>query len=53
MDAGGLDPEATGSGAQAATPGLIAGSGIQLRQLTIGANTPPTRNFIVGLSFKF
>lgn len=53
MDAGGLDPEATGSGAQAASPGLIAGSGIQLRQLTIGANTPPTRNFIVGLSFKF
>ena len=53
MDAGGLDPEATGVGAQAATTGLKAGSGIQDRQLTIGANTPPTRNFLVGLSLKF
>lgn len=53
MDKGGLDPEPTGTGAQAATDGLKAGSGIQDRQLTIGANTPPTRNFLIGVNVRF
>lgn len=51
MDAGGLDPEATGTGPQGANPGLTGG--LTGRVLTIGANTPPTRNFLVGLSLKF
>ena len=51
MDAGGLDPEATGIGAQGANSGLTGG--IPARALTIGANTPPTRNFLIGLSVKF
>jgi len=51
MDAGGLDPEATGTGSQSASSGIT--TTIQSRQLTIGANTPPTRNFLVGLSLKF
>ena len=53
MDAGGLDPEPTGRGGQGANETLSNNSGIQARQLTIGANTPPTRNFIIGLSMKF
>ncbi|WP_321331612.1 TonB-dependent receptor [uncultured Bacteroides sp.] len=53
MDAGGLDPETTGSGAQAASDGLKSGSGIMDRQLTIGVNTPPTRNFLLGLNLTF
>jgi hypothetical protein len=52
-DAGGLDPEATGTGGQGANDSLTEESGIQDRQLTIGANTPPTRNFLIGLSVKF
>ena len=52
-DAGGLDPEATGTGAQTDQTGLISGSGLQRRQLTVGANTPPTRNFILGINVKF
>ncbi len=51
MKEGGLDPEATGTGAQGANTGLTGG--ITSRALTIGANTPPTRNFLIGLSVKF
>lgn len=51
MDAGGLDPEATGTGPQGASAGM--GGTITSRALTIGANTPPTRNFLIGLSVKF
>jgi hypothetical protein len=52
-DAGGLDPEPTGTGAQTNSAGLKSNSGLQDRQLTVGANTPPTRNFIVGVNVKF
>jgi hypothetical protein len=52
-DAGGLDPEPTGTGAQTDSAGLKSNSGLQDRQLTVGANTPPTRNFIVGVNVKF
>ncbi len=51
MDAGGLDPEATGTGPQGANASLTGG--ITSRALTIGANTPPTRNYLVGVSLKF
>ena len=51
MDAGGLDPEATGTGPQGANTSLTGG--LTSRVLSIGANTPPTRNFIIGLSVKF
>jgi TonB-linked SusC/RagA family outer membrane protein len=51
MDKGGLDPEPTGVGPQGANATLTGG--ITPRALTIGANTPPTRNFLVGLSLKF
>ena len=50
MDAGGIDPEATGRGEQGVT--TDTGSS-QQRQLTIGVNTPPTRNFIFGINLKF
>ncbi|MFO7370784.1 MAG: TonB-dependent receptor [Bacteroidales bacterium] len=50
-DGDGLDPEATGRGAQGATPTMTGG--LTDRALTIGANTPPTRNFLVGLSVRF
>jgi TonB-linked SusC/RagA family outer membrane protein len=52
-DAGGLDPEPTGTGAQTNSAGLKTNSGIQDRVLTVGANTPSTRNFIVGLNVTF
>ncbi|WP_423129775.1 TonB-dependent receptor [Gaoshiqia sp. Z1-71] len=51
MDAGGLDPEATGSGPQGANTSLRGG--LTDRILSIGANTPPTRNFLIGLNVKF
>ncbi len=53
MDAGGLDPEPTGYGAQTTNVGLAQSSGLQIRQLTIAATTPPTRNFLLGLSVNF
>lgn len=53
VKAGGVDPETTGTGSQAANTGLKAGSGITDRVLTVGANAPPTRNFLVGLSVTF
>lgn len=49
MKEGGVDPEATGSGNQ----GQGYSGTIQSRQLTIGLNTPPTRNFLVGLNLNF
>lgn len=52
-DAGGLDPEPTGTGSQTNSSGLKTNSGLQDRQLTVGANTPPTRNFILGINVKF
>lgn len=51
MDEGGLDPEATGTGPQGANSTLTGG--LTSRILSIGANTPPTRNFIFGLTFTF
>jgi TonB-linked SusC/RagA family outer membrane protein len=51
MNAGGVDPEATGTGGQGANSSMTGG--IPSRQLTIGANTPPTRNFILGLNVRF
>ncbi len=46
---GGIDPEATGKGNQ--------GSGysgpIQSRQLTVGLNTPSTRNYLFGVNISF
>ncbi|KAA6311654.1 TonB-dependent receptor SusC, partial [termite gut metagenome] len=51
MDAGGLDPEATGIGPQGANSSMDGG--LQARMLTIGANTPPTRNFLLGASLTF
>jgi len=49
VKAGGVDPEATGTGHQ----GFGYSGGIQSRQLTIGLNTPPTRNFLIGLNIGF
>ena len=53
MDAGGLDPEPTGYGSQTTYADLAQNNGIPTRQLTIGANVPPTRNFVFGLNVKF
>ncbi|MDJ1501031.1 TonB-dependent receptor [Xanthocytophaga agilis] len=49
IKAGGVDPEATGTGAQ----GVVANSNIPSRQLTVGANTPPSRWFMIGLNIKY
>lgn len=47
--AGGLDPEATGTGNQGVSnPGNISN-----RALTIGATIPPTRSFLAGLNVTF
>jgi TonB-linked SusC/RagA family outer membrane protein len=51
MDEGGLDPEATGIGSQGANSSMTGG--LTSRVLSIGANTPPTRNYILGLSVNF
>jgi hypothetical protein len=48
MKAGGVDPQPTNYFAQE------NGGGIQqTRQLVVGLNTPPTRQFIFGVDFKF
>ena len=48
-DAGGVDPEATGTGNQGIqNPGNLSG-----RALTIGLNTPPTVTFNVGFNVTF
>lgn len=49
VKAGGVDPEATGTGNQGVSnPGNISN-----RALTIGATIPPTRSFIAGLNVTF
>jgi TonB-linked SusC/RagA family outer membrane protein len=49
VKAGGLDPEATGTGNQGVSnPGNISN-----RALTIGATIPPTRTFLAGLNVTF
>jgi TonB-linked SusC/RagA family outer membrane protein len=49
VKAGGLDPEATGTGNQGVSnPGNISN-----RALTIGATIPPTRSFLAGLNVTF
>lgn len=49
VKAGGLDPEATGTGNQGVSnPGNISN-----RALTIGASIPPTRSFLAGLNVTF
>jgi len=49
MRAGGVDPEATGTGNQGVQdPGNLSG-----RALTIGLDTPPTRAFLLGLNITF
>ncbi|VBB48394.1 SusC/RagA family TonB-linked outer membrane protein [uncultured Paludibacter sp.] len=47
---GGVDPEATNYASSGYTGG---NGGIQDRQLVVGLNTPPTRNYILGLSITF
>lgn len=48
-DAGGVDPEATGTGNQGIqNPGNLSG-----RALTIGLNTPPTRSVNLGFNVTF
>ncbi len=48
-DAGGVDPEATGTGNQGIqNPGNLSG-----RALTIGLNTPPTRSVNIGFNVTF
>jgi hypothetical protein len=48
-DAGGVDPEATGTGNQ----GIQNPGNISTRALTIGLNTPPTITFNVGFNVTF
>jgi TonB-linked SusC/RagA family outer membrane protein len=49
VKAGGVDPEATGTGNQGVSnPGNISN-----RALTIGATLPPTRSFLAGLNVTF
>ena len=47
---GGVDPEGTNYGSTGYTGGA---GGVQARQIVAGVNTPPTRNFIFGLSVTF
>jgi hypothetical protein len=48
--AGGIDPEATGTG----TTGFVSNGGnIPTRALTIAAATPPTKSFIIGANISF
>lgn len=51
MKAGGVDPEATGTG----TTGFVSvpGGNISNRALTIAVTTPPTRAFILGANVNF
>ncbi|MDR2859344.1 MAG: TonB-dependent receptor [Mediterranea sp.] len=47
----GVDPESTGSGSNG---DYVGGSGsVQGRHLVVGLNTPPTRNFLLGLNIGF
>jgi hypothetical protein len=49
MRAGGVDPEATGTGNQ----GVQDPGNLSSRQLTIAPGTPPTRAFILGVNATF
>ena len=49
MRAGGVDPEATGTGNQ----GIQNPGNLTTRALTISASTPPTRTFLLGLNLGF
>lgn len=49
MRAGGVDPEANGTGNQ----GISDPGNLSSRALTIGLNTPPTRSFSIGLNVSF
>ncbi len=48
VEAGGVDPEPTGTGQT-----IGGGEGPPARALRIGLNTPPTRKFIFGINYKF
>jgi hypothetical protein len=47
--AGGVDPEATGTGNQ----GVQDPGNLSTRALTISASTPPTKSFLVGANLSF
>ncbi len=49
MKAGGVDPEATGTGNQ----GIQDPGNLSSRALTISASTPPTKSFLVGANLSF
>jgi hypothetical protein len=49
MRAGGVDPEATGTGPQ----GVQNPGNLSTRALTISISTPPTRSFIAGINCSF
>ncbi len=50
MKAGGIDPEATGTG----TSGFVQNGGnIPARALTVATSTPPTRSYILGVNLTF
>jgi TonB-dependent starch-binding outer membrane protein SusC len=50
MKAGGVDPEATGTG----TAGFVQNGGnIPARALTVATSTPPTRSYILGVNLTF
>lgn len=49
MRAGGVDPEATGTGNQ----GIQNPGNLSTRALTISASTPPTMSFLAGLNLSF
>jgi hypothetical protein len=48
MKEGGVNPQPTGYGSQ----GTASSSIVQPRQLSVGLSTPPTRQFLVGISIK-
>jgi TonB-linked SusC/RagA family outer membrane protein len=49
----GFDPEGTGTGGAVQTQGASANQGVSSRAITVGLNTPSTRQFIVGVNAKF
>lgn len=48
----GFDPEGTGTGGAVQTQGANANTGVTTRAITVGLNTPATRQFIFGLNIK-
>jgi TonB-linked SusC/RagA family outer membrane protein len=49
----GFDPEGTGTGGAVQTEGANANEGVSARAITVGLNTPSTRQFIFGVNVKF